>query len=254
MSNTLTAAQIASFDTFATDVKAFLDNNSTETKNKAVRIVGVGTFLDIWKIVGRPCRLAPVMQTQKYFAENGFTKSKFQLRNADGTLRVDENGDAVYSRTHVRLYRAESYREQRSKLTGLTTPETIYGILWQDVPSDMQTKIRQWYFPNAKNSKGETLPSFTPSMIGLVLRKGKKTPKGERRHSWAGFDFVVGGFYGDEKIPAIIPQIAVANKPYLTSFSEYMGCACPDWGQNEGVSEDLSKAACGIYSNLELLF
>jgi hypothetical protein len=254
MSNTLTTSQIASFDLFANNVKSYLDGVSTTTKSKVVRIVEKATFLDLWKIVARPSKLAPVMQTVQFFEQNGRTKSKFRLRNEDGSLRVDEAGEPVFSRTHVVMYKAETYRALRSEITGLATPETIYGIMWKDVPSDMQTKLRQFYFPNAKNSKGETLPSFVPQLLGIVLRKGRKPVKGERRHSWAGFDFVIAGFYGTESTPVVITQVSVANKPYLQNLATFAHIACPDWGQEEGVSEEMSKAACGIYQNLEFSF
>lgn len=253
MSN-LTEAQIETFDQFAADTKEYLDGESVETKNKSVRVVNTKSFLDVWKTVSRPSKLAPVMQTQLFFAEHGRTKSKFRLRNEDGSFRTDSEGNPSFSRTHVVLYRAEVYREARKERTGLSTPETVYGITWDNVPSDMKTKIRQWYFPNGTDRKGNSLPSFVPSLLGLVLRKGKKVKKGERRHAWAGFDFVLFGHYGPEKIPTVITQISVVQKPYLASFASLMGVACPDWGQNEGVSEEMSKAACGIYQNLDLKF
>lgn len=252
--STLTSSQIASFDRFATDITAYLTDNSVATKNDTVRIVRKNVFIDLWKIVGRPSKLGPVMQTQKFFAENGRTKVNFPLRDENGNVRVDENGETIFSRKHVVMYRSEVYRQARTEITGLKSPEIFYGILWQDVPSDIQIKIRQFYFPSSKNSKGETLPSFVPFALGLVLRKGSKPSKGEKRHSWAGFDYVVIGHYGDEKIPTVITQVAVANRPYLASLAEYAGVSCPDWGQDETAAEDMSVAANAIYSNLDYLF
>jgi len=89
----------------------------------------------------------------------------------------------------------------------------------------------------------------------MVLRKGNKVKKGEKRHAWSGFDFAVTGFYGDSKIPSIINQIAVPNKPYLAKFAEFIGAECPDWGQNDvqpeqEIPEELAKAACGIMDSV----
>jgi len=252
MSSILTDAQAETFNVFAAEVAEYLNAHSAAPKNSTTtRIMETDAFLALLKTVSRPSGLRRVMQTQKFFAETGKTKKCFQKRDEQGNLlfKDDEKTLPLFTDSCCVMYTNEAYRAARHEITGLTA-ETAYMVPWTQLPGDMQYKIASSYFPRTMDMNKNPLPRFIPTALGIVLRKGAKVKKGEKRHAWAGFDFLVAGVYGDSKIPTVITQVAVPNKPYLASFAELLGVACPDWGQNDvqpeqEVSEELSKAACG---------
>lgn len=238
MSNTLTSAQIATFDVFAAEVEEFLNNNSTE--GKPIRHMDKKAFGEVWETASRPSRLYKVMNNITFFEANGRTKQQYQERTPEGTLCFRPDGSPVMSVRRCVMYTTEAYRTMRSEATGLKTPETTYAVNWNEVPESIQRRIST-KFPK----KSEGVPEFTPKALAIVLRKGNKVPKGHKRHSWAGFDFLVVGTYGDT--PVVIVQAAVANKPYVAKLAKLVGIECPDWGQSTPqVKEELSLAASGL--------
>jgi hypothetical protein len=237
MSN-LTTAQIASFDNFAKAVEAYLDKNSTG--HHSTRLVENKVFGQIWEACARTSKLGRVMNNTTYLKEHGRTKQQYQIRTPDGTACFRPDGTPVMSHRRCVMFTVDAYREMRRNRTGLKTPESFYMTPWENVPEWLQKQLSS-KFPKALDSA----PEFTPKQIGMILRKGDKPKSSEKRHTWAGFDFLVVGHYGDT--PVVITQAAVQNRPYIKKLAEIVGCECPDWGQDEvEEKEDLSKAASGL--------
>lgn len=243
----LTSSQIETFDRFAIEVAKYLDNNSAVTKNPFLRIVNTDVFVSIWKTISRPSGLKRVMHTLKNFEEFGRTKRCFQLRDEKDNLlwKDEEQTIPEMSPSCCVMYSGEAYREFRARTTGLKTREVIYAIRWANVPKAWAQRIAHSYFPSVKDYQGNVKPKFLPTHLALVLRKGEKPSKGEKRHNWAGFDFIVTGKYGDDEVPVVIRQVSVIQKPYLPQFAELMGVECPDYGSEEPF-EELEKAACSL--------
>lgn len=229
-----TPAQIATFDVFAEAVKTYLDAHSEGKRN--AKLMERKAFGAIFETASRPSMLLPVMNNVTHFTEHGRTKESFQLRYGaghpqEGQLQYRPNGTAVMSNRHCVMYTTDAYREMRAKITGLKSPEPVYFVRWSDVPENIQNRLSK-KFPR----KGENYPEFTPLQLGITLRSGRQPEKGEKRHKWAGFDFIVVGTYGETNV--VITQAAVGKKPCVAALAEIVGCACPDWGQNEAQEKE----------------
>lgn len=244
MSNMLTSAQIATFDDFFAAIEKYLkgisDGISASRYVKDQKAFGL-----LWDAISRPSKLAPVMNNVTALAENGRTKGQFQLRTPEpeSNLCFRPNGSPVMSRRHCVMFTAEAYRKARTEITGLKTPETFYYVRWNSAPEWLQAELSN-KFPK----KSEDKPVFTPSQIGVLLRKGRKPSKSEKRHTWAGFDFLVTGTYGDDNV--VVAQAFVASKPYVAKLAEVVGTDCPDWGQNDATPQEQEEvqplAASGL--------
>ncbi len=226
MSNTLTEIQIATFDAFAAAVKDYLDNISDGTMKSSRFVKDKKAFGALWEASSRPSKLAPVMNNITNLEKEGRTKSQFQLRTSKGDPCFRPDDSPVMSRRHCVMFKSQAYRDARAKITGLKTPECFYYIQWEAAPEWLRTELAK-KFPKVS----EGVPAFDPKQVGVLLRKGRKPAKGQKRHNWAGFDFLVTGTYGEEN--AVIVQAFVANKPYVAKLAEVVGCDCPDWGQND---------------------
>lgn len=231
MSNTLTEIQIATFDAFANAVEEFLNSISDGTMKSSRFVKDKKAFGALWEAISRPSKLAPVMNNTTALAETGSTKSQFQLRTPDGDLCYRPDGSRVMSRRHCVMFKSEAYREARTNITGLKTPEVFYYIQWDAAPEWLQKELAR-KFPKASEGK----PSFDPKQVGVLLRKGRKPIKGQKRHNWAGFDYLVTGTYGDDN--AVIVQAFVANKPYVAKLAKVVGTECPDWGQDDATPQE----------------
>ena len=127
MSSILTDAQAETFNVFATDVAEYLTAHSTELKNtNSTRIMETETFLGLLKTVSRPSGLRRVMQTQKFFGENGRTKKCFQKRDAQGNplFKDEEKTLPIFTDSCCVMYTNEAYRAARAEITGLKSIET----------------------------------------------------------------------------------------------------------------------------------
>jgi hypothetical protein len=231
MSNTLTDRQIETFDVFAAAVKDYLDNISDGTMKSSRFVKDKKAFGALWEASSRPSKLAPVMNNLTALEATGSTKSQFQLRTPDGELCYRPDGSRVMSRRHCVMFKAQAYRDARAEITGLKTPECFYYIQWDAAPEWLRTELAK-KFPKVS----EGVPAFEPKQVGVLLRKGRKPSKGQKRHNWAGFDYLVTGTYGEEN--AVIVQAFVANKPYVAKLAEVVGCDCPDWGQNDATPQE----------------
>lgn len=250
MSN-LNEKQIASFDTFAKGVKECMDANSTG-KGGARFFTERISFGMVWDalidptfvpksdkdVVGRPSMLRPVMNNTVQLQERGYTKEVFQLRYPDtredgtphpaaGDKIYKLNGEPELSKHHCVMYTKDAFRQERAGITGLKTDEPIYAITWDAVPKDLKQQIAQ-KFP----AKSEDKPEFKPMALGLLLRKGKKPISGQKRHSWAGIEILVGGKYGEDTV--IIRGTYKQRRPGLVGrLADNLAIDCPVWDSVE---------------------
>jgi hypothetical protein len=246
MSN-LNAEQIASFNTFATGVQDYMDSKSTG-KGGARFFTESAHFGVIWKAlidptfvpksekdeVGRPSMLRSVMNNTVQLQERGYTKEVYQLRypetKEDGTPHPEAgkkiyrvNGESVLSKHHCVMFTKDAFRANRREVTGLKGEEPIYAISWDAVPKDLKQQLAQ-KFP----AKGEEYPKFTPLALGFLLRKGSKPKSGQKRHSWAGIEILVGGKYGDNMV--IIRGTYKQRRPGLVArLANNLNIDCPSW-------------------------
>jgi len=254
--STLNKKQITSFDTFAKGVKEFLDTGTKGPKH-ARFFTDRKAFGAVWDALigpptgddmdGRPSALLPVMNNITNLEEKGRTKEVFQLRYPEkgedgephpqaGELMFRRNGKAILSRHHCVMYTTEAYRAKRAEITGLKGKEPVYAITWDAVPSELKGQLAS-KFP----AKKEGYPAFTPVALGFLLKKGAKPKSGEKRHSWAGIDIILGGKYGDQTV--VIEGVYVQRRPgKVARIADNLNLDCPDWGQNDDKKGKVTRA------------
>jgi len=252
----LTPSRIACFDRFAERVEDFLNANSKPSKNGHRSLIAA-IFEVIVTICFRPTALAPVMHNGVSLQATGMTKRRFQLRapktlpngkpnpKADMLIFDRATGNPVYSKAHAQMYTAKAFREWRATQTGLKTPETVYVVNWDKVSQAKQQGLAK-SFPPKRDGK----PEFVPQVVGILLRKGNKPAKGEKRHSWQRLMLVVVGKYG-EFGTCVIPNAAVWQSGCVKALGEAIGCPeadIPVWDdENEAqFAAQFSKAANAV--------
>lgn len=211
MSN-LTAAVIACYERFAKRVVDFLNANSVEKKTK--RVINPTAFETIVNVAFRPTSLAPVMHNGESLKARGRTKQRFQKRypktKPDGTphpqadmLMFTRTGEPLWSLPHAQMFTAKEFWAWRSEQTGLKSKEATYILSWDKVSEQKRQGLAK-AFPPKRDGK----PEFVPQVAAILVRKGNKPVKGEKRHAWQRLMLLVVGQYG-EFGTCIIPNAAV---------------------------------------------